>query len=152
MSRASGAGAYSQPAGAGTEASLFSTSVNGEVVRALVAAGLLLADLHQHVVQERRGAEPVEVGRQPLRAERLVELDEVLDRLLRLADAAGGLHTDLPSGLLVDVADRLQHDQRHWQRGGRGELAGRRLDEVGPRGHGQDRGAARSEEHTSELQ
>ena len=33
------------------------SSVDGEVVGALVAAGLLLADLHQHVVEERRGAE-----------------------------------------------------------------------------------------------
>src|SRR5438034_8205856 len=109
MSRPSGAGAYSQPAGAGTETSFFSTSVNGEVVRRLVAAGALLADLHQDVVQERRGADAVEVGRQPVGSEGLVELHEVLHSLLRLADAARGLHADHAACLLVHVADRLEH-------------------------------------------
>ena len=57
---------------------------------------------------------------------------EVLHRLLRVADAAGGLHADLPAGLLVDVADRLEHDERDRQRRGGLDLPGRRLDEVGP--------------------
>src|SRR5690349_5963938 len=92
MSRASGAGAYVQPDGTGARSCFRSSSVNGEVVRALVCARLLLPQLHQDVVQQRRRAEPVQVRRQPVRPERLVELHEVLHRLLRLADTAGGLH------------------------------------------------------------
>ena len=38
--------------------SAFSWSVEREVVRVLVAAGALELDLHQHVVQQRRRAEP----------------------------------------------------------------------------------------------
>src|SRR2546430_12500809 len=47
-------------------------------VRALVGAGLFLPELHQDVVQERRCAQTVEVGRQPLDPECLVQLDETL--------------------------------------------------------------------------
>src|SRR4051812_39685757 len=67
--------------------------VKSEVVRALVAARALLADLHQYIVEQRRSADPVEVGGQPVGAERLVELHEVLHSLFRLADAARGLHS-----------------------------------------------------------
>ena len=42
-------------------------SVDREVVAGLVGAGPLLADLHQHVVEQRRGAEAEQVGRQPRR-------------------------------------------------------------------------------------
>src|SRR5581483_5337894 len=42
-------------------------SVDGEVVGALVRAGLLLAQLHEDVVQERRRTEAIELGRQPFR-------------------------------------------------------------------------------------
>ena len=51
-------------------------------------AGLLLADLHEDVVQERGGAEAVEVGREPAEAEGLVEDDQVR-RASTLAMAAG---------------------------------------------------------------
>src|SRR3954451_4796147 len=122
MSRDSGAGAYVQSAG--------TMSVKGEVVRALVDAGLLLAQLHQDVVQQGRRAEAVEIGRQPVGAERLVHEDEMLDRLLRLPDAAGRLEPDLPARLVVDVAHRLEHAERHGQGGRRVDLAGARLDEV----------------------
>src|SRR6476659_2511807 len=97
MSVDSGAGAYVQPCGTGERSWRFSTSVIGEVVRSLVAARLLGAQLPQDVVDETRGADPVEVGGQPVRAERLVHLDEILDRVLRRADAARGLHADLAS-------------------------------------------------------
>src|SRR5919201_6790706 len=103
MSSASGADAYVQSDGTGARSRFRSSSVNGEVVRALVRARLLLPQLHQDVVQQRRGAEAVEVGRKPVRAERLVQLHEVLHRLLRLADAAGRLHADHAAGLVVDV-------------------------------------------------
>src|SRR5262245_30500561 len=100
MSRASGAGAYSQLDGAGTPPCLRSSSVNREVVRALIAARPLLPDLHEHVVQQGRGTDAIQVRREPVRAERLVELDEILDGLLGLPDAAGGLHSDHAPGLV----------------------------------------------------
>ena len=53
-----------------------------------------------------------------------------MERLLRRADAAGGLHAD-PAGLVEEVADRLEHAEHDGQRRSRGDLAGRRLDEVG---------------------
>src|SRR3954447_3832299 len=96
----SGAGAYVQSFGTGARSCLRWISVKGEVVGSLVRAGLLLAELHEDVVQERRRAEPVEVGCEPVGAERLVHEHEVLDRLLRLADAACGLEADAPAGLL----------------------------------------------------
>src|SRR5207248_1146893 len=82
-------------------------------------------------------AGPVEVGGEPLRAERLVELDEVLHGLLRLPDAAGRLHADPPARLVVHVPDRLEHHERDRERGRARQLPGRRLDEVGAGGHGQ---------------
>src|ERR671935_38647 len=108
MSRASGAGAYSHAvgiaAGSGRRASSRLSLVNGEVVRVLVSAGPLLADLHEHIVQERRRADPVTIRREPRDAEGLVDLHEVLHRLLRLADPARDLHADDATGLLEDVA------------------------------------------------
>src|SRR5215475_3861628 len=64
-------------------------SVQREVIAALVRAGALLAELHEDVVEERRGAEPVQIRSEPLRAERLVHEHEMLHRLLRLPDSAG---------------------------------------------------------------
>src|SRR5436190_1297699 len=116
--------------------------VDREVIRRLVAAGLLLADLHQHVVQERRGAEAEQVGRQPVDPERLVDAHERLHRLLRVPHPAGGLHADAAAGLLEDVPDRLEHDQRHRHRRRGRELPGRGLDEVGARGDREQRGSA----------
>src|SRR3954447_22138561 len=107
MARASGAGAYSHSVSAGRcvvwRSSSAIPSVHREVVGALVLARALLADLHEHVVQERRGAEAEEVGRQPFGAERLVHEDEVLDGLLGGADAAGRLDADAPAGLVLHV-------------------------------------------------
>src|ERR1051326_3765308 len=99
MSVDSGAGAYVQSFGTGARSCLCSSSVNGEVVGALVRARLLLAELHEHVVQERGGADAVAVGREPVDAECLVDEDEVLDRLLRGAHAAGRLEADDASRL-----------------------------------------------------
>src|SRR5207302_5250578 len=61
-SRASGAGAYVQSFGTGARSCFRSSSVKREVVRALVGARALLAQLHQDVVEERRRAETIEVG------------------------------------------------------------------------------------------
>src|SRR5947208_10683375 len=108
MSVDSGAGAYVHSAGTGARSCRLATSVIREVVLRLVRARPLLAQLHQDVVDEARRAEAIEIGRQPVGAEGLVYLDEVLDRVLRGADAAGGLHPDLVAGLVVDVADRLE--------------------------------------------
>src|SRR5919106_6294480 len=163
MSRDSGAGAYSNADGTGARSLRFSTSamptyrtpgchrslarrppksglslIDREVVRALVAAGLLFPDLHQHVVQKRRRTEPEQVRREPLGAERLVQEDEVLNGLLGVTDAAGRLHPDLAARLLVHVADRLEHDERDRQRGGGLDLPRRRLDEVGAARDGEE--------------
>src|SRR5919204_4479368 len=131
MSRASGAGAYSHAvgiaAGSGRRASSRFSLVKGEVVRILVAAGPLLADLQEHVVEGRRRAEPIAVGREPREAEYLVHLHEILHGLLGLTDAARCLHADDPAGLLVDVADRLEHAERDREGRRRRELAGRGL-------------------------
>src|SRR3990172_8045606 len=106
MSRDSGALAYSKAEGTGERSWRFSRSVNREVVRALVAPGGLLPDLEEDVVQERGGPEAEEVRRQPLRPERLVHEHEVLDRLLRSADAACRLDPDAPARLLLYIPDR----------------------------------------------
>src|SRR5690606_16947760 len=88
-------------------------SVLREVVGALVAARLEPADLHQDVVQQRRRADPEPVGAHPLLAESLVQHDEVADGVLGGADAAGGLHAHLDAGGGSEVADRLEHDEKH---------------------------------------
>src|ERR1043165_3907681 len=98
MSVDSGAGAYVQSAGTGLRSGRFSRSVIREVVLRLVRARALLAELHEDVVHEARRAEAVQVGRQPVGAEGLVHLDEVLDRVLGGADAACRLHPDLAAG------------------------------------------------------
>src|SRR3954453_11737712 len=103
MSRDSGAGAYVQSVGTGARSCLRSSSVNSEVVRALIPARLLLAELHEHVVQERRRADAVTVRREPVGAERLVHEDQMLDRVLRYADAPGRLEADDAAGLVVHV-------------------------------------------------
>src|SRR6266496_2637938 len=109
MSRALGAGAYVQSLGTGVRPCFRSTSRKGAVVGIMVSARALFPQLHQDVVQQRRGAVAIEVRREPVGTEGLVELDEVLDGLLRLTDATGGLHSDLAARLLVDVPDRLEH-------------------------------------------
>src|SRR4029453_4572168 len=116
--------------------------VLGEVVAGLVAAGPFLGQLHEAVVEEAGGAEAEPVGGEPVGAERLVDHHQVLDGLLGGADAAGGLHADHAAGAVVEVADRLQHDQGHREGGGGLDLAGGGLDEVGAGGQGQDAGPA----------
>ena len=64
-----------------------------------------------------------------------MELNEVLHRLLRLADAAGRLHADLASGLLVNVADRLEHHERDREGAAWGSFPVEVLMKSGARGH-----------------
>src|SRR2546425_2895822 len=99
MSRDSGAGAYSQ----GTARSglcsprdwsvsrVIRPSIDREVVGSLVGTGALLVDLHEDVVEQRRCADPKQVGRHPVWPQRLVEQHQILDGLLRLADSSGNL-------------------------------------------------------------
>src|SRR5438093_13189993 len=87
--------------------------VSGEVIRILISAGPLLANLHEHVVEKRRRPEPVAIRRETRQPERLVHLHEELHDLLRLADAAGGLHTDDATGRLVHFAARLERARLH---------------------------------------
>src|SRR2546421_6498835 len=145
-SRDSGAGAYSHAVGiaavSGRRASSRLSLVNGEVVRILVPPASLFAYLHEHVVEKCRRAEAIAVGGKPREAKCLVHLHEVLHRLLRLTDAARGLHADDAAGLLVHVPDHLEHAELHRQRRIRRGLAGRRLDEVGAAGDGEQRRAS----------
>src|SRR6266536_6493476 len=82
-------------------------SVPGEVALGLVAAGALLGELHQAVVQEAGGADAQPFRREPVRPERLGHHDEVLDGLLGGAHSPGRLEADHLAGALVEVADRL---------------------------------------------
>src|SRR3984893_14747310 len=138
---ASGAGWYSKPRVARAvslrlvRALSREPSIEGEVVARLVGARLLLGQLHQAVVEEAGGADPEPLRGHPVGAEGLVEEDQVVDRLLRGPDAAGGLEADPAAGLPVEVADRLHHHQRDGWSGGGVDLSGRGLDEVGSGGH-----------------
>src|SRR5216683_3073750 len=136
----SGAGAYSKVRFANSVGARFAIaiSVDREVVTGLVGAGALLLDLHQHVVEQRGRAKPEPLWSHPLGSERLVQHNEVGDRLLGGADTARGLDADRAPGLAHEVADRLHHHQAHGQGRGGLHLAGGRLDEVGARGHRED--------------
>lgn len=48
------------------------SSGRGKIIRALVVAVDRLDDLHQDVVEQRAGAEPEEIGREPVVAERFL--------------------------------------------------------------------------------
>src|SRR3954469_22967799 len=81
------------------------TSVHRHVVGAGVVAGAQLLPLQQQVVEQAGGAEADPVGGEPVRPGDLVDEDEVLDRVLRRPDAAGGLDADLAAGGGAEVAD-----------------------------------------------
>src|SRR6185312_9624468 len=99
MLRDSGAGAYSRKLiCAPSVAEPVEASVNGHVVGAGVMARAQLLPLQQHVVQQARCAVAEQVGLQPLLTHRLGDGDEVLDRVLRGADATGRLDPDLLAG------------------------------------------------------
>src|SRR3984885_11827338 len=115
-------------------------SVQREVVGAGVTAGGQLGPLHQQVVQQAGGAEAEPVRIQPVLPRRLVDQDQVADGILGGADTAGRLDADLATVDGPEVPDGLQHDQGDRERGGRADLAGRGLDEVGAGQHGQPRG------------
>src|SRR6478735_5329283 len=100
MLRDSGAGAYSNA----VLGFLAMGSVQREVVGAGVAAGLHLGALHEQLVEQGGGAEAEPVRVQPVGTGDLVDHHEVLDGVLRRADAAGGLHPDHLAGLLAEVA------------------------------------------------
>src|SRR6202011_463579 len=117
----SGAGAYSNVCLARSVAWRFAIamSIDGEVVAGLIHAGAFFLDLHQHIVEQGRSTEPESLRRHPVGAQRFIEDDQVRDRLLRRADAAGWLEADGAPGLAHEVADRLHHHEAHGQRGSR---------------------------------
>src|SRR4051794_34667719 len=117
MERDSGAGAYSKTL-------VMVCSVHADVVGGGVVAGAELLPLQEQVVEQAGGAEPEPVRSQPVGAGRLVDQDEVLDRVLRRPDPAGRLDADLAAGGGAEVADRLGHDQGDRQGGGGRALAG----------------------------
>src|SRR3954453_584946 len=98
--------------------------VQGEVVGSGVAAGGQLLALHEQVVEQARRAEAEQVGVEPLLPRGLLDHHEVADRVLGRADAAGRLDADPAAGAGVEVAPRLEHDQRDRRRRGRRHLAG----------------------------
>src|SRR6266498_4707088 len=149
-SRDSGAGAYSQ---AGTLSGVRSSrrsisdtfspwSVDSGVIGALVGAGPLLLDLHQHIVQERGRSDPEQVLGHPVGTQCLVQQDQVLDGLLGLADSTGHLDPYPSPGLVIEIAGRFHHAQRRGERRSRRELPRGALDEVAAGRHRQDRGAS----------
>src|SRR5579863_5090441 len=134
----SGAGAYSN-FGMSVQSV---QSVQREVVGAGVAAGSQLGPLHEQVVQQAGGAEAEPVRVEPVLPRRLVDQDQVAYGVLGGADAAGRLDADLAAAGVPEVPHGLQHDQGNRERGGRADLAGRGLDEVGAGQHGQPRGTS----------
>src|SRR5260370_5283155 len=136
----SGAGAYSKVCLASSVVPLFAIamSVDREVIAGLISARALFLDLHEHVVEQGGRTEPEARGRHPLCSERLVQDDQVRDRLLRGSNASSRLEAHVPACLADDIADRLHHHEADGQ-GRRGlQLACRRLDEVPARRHRED--------------
>src|SRR5690606_15106353 len=84
-----------------------SNSVLREVVGRCVPPGLEPADLHQHVVEERRRPETEHLRRHPTLAEGLVEQYQIPDGVLGGADATGGLHPHHDTGGVAEVTDRF---------------------------------------------
>src|SRR4026208_1220224 len=84
-------------------------SVNGEVVRILIATGALLAYLHAHVVEERRRSDAIPIRCEPRETQRLVHLHQELDGLLALPDPAGDLPTADASGPLAHATEPFRH-------------------------------------------
>src|SRR5258706_10425576 len=141
----SGAGAYSKVCLARSVArGLFAIamSVDREVIAGLVSASALFLDLHQHVVEKGGRTEPETLWRHPLRTKRLVQDDQLRDRLLRCANASRRLEAHRPTGLADEIADRLHHHKADGQRRRGLQLAGRGFDEVPARSHREDARAA----------
>src|ERR1700681_4782330 len=86
-------------------------SILREVVLALIAPRRFLRELHQEVVREGRRADAEEVRSEPGVAQRFLDEDEEMERLLRSLDAACGLHADAPAGRQIVIADGLEHDE-----------------------------------------
>src|SRR3954463_865130 len=120
--RDSGAGAYSNV----VVVVAIAASVEGEVVGAGVAAGGQLLPLHEQVVEQARGAEAEQLRIEPLLARGLVDHDQVADGVLRGADGPRRPDPDPAAGALVEVADRLEHDERDRRRRRGRDLAGAR--------------------------
>src|SRR5687767_139252 len=118
IERDSGAGAYWNGLLLGVGWVWVLISVHRHVVGAAVVAGAELLPLQQEVVEQAGGAEAEPVGVEPVWADGLVDQHQVLDRVLRRPDAAGGLHADLAARGGAEVADRLEHHEADRQRGG----------------------------------
>ncbi|MNT79446.1 hypothetical protein D3C72_2187790 [compost metagenome] len=68
---------------------------------------------------------------QPVGAELFLHQRHVVERVLGVGDAAGGLVADLDAGFLSEPADHADHGQRGHEVGIDLFLAGRGLDEIG---------------------
>src|SRR5258708_30464742 len=106
----SGAGAYSKVCLAMSVAKgLFAIamSVDREVIAGLVSARALFLDLHEHVVEQGGRTDPEPLRRHPLCSERLVQDNQVCDRLLRGSNASCCLEPHGPARLADEIADSL---------------------------------------------
>ena len=88
-------------------------------------------ELPLDVGEQRARAEPEQVGAQPAVAQLFLHQIQVLERILRGANAAGRLEADRVAGLLEVLADHPAHHDAERNRRVHAFLAGRRLDEVG---------------------
>src|SRR5688572_22454532 len=91
-----------------------------EVIRRLVCAGLFLFDLPQQVVQERAGAEAIARRVEPRVAQCFLDGDEIVERLLGVPDAAGGLHPDRDARRKIEITNCFYHHLSVGERGATG--------------------------------
>src|SRR5260370_30739089 len=103
-------------------------SDRGMAVRRGVAPGQEMLELALDVGEQARRAEAKQLRPQPPLAQLFLHHDEPLERLLRLADAAGWLEPHRIARPLVVVADLARHDDANGQRRIDGLLTGRRFD------------------------
>src|SRR3989442_1707518 len=86
------------------------------VVRCRVAPRHEVLELALDVGEQRRRAEPEQIGPQPAVAQLFLHQDEPVERLFGLPDAARRLEPDGVAGALVVVADLPRPDHAHRQR------------------------------------
>src|SRR5687767_13823081 len=99
-------------------------------VRSGISPGHEMLELPLDIREERARAEAEEIGAQPAVAQLLLHQIEVLERLLRRADAAGRLESDRIAAPLVVLANHARHHEREGHRRVDALLPRRGLDEV----------------------
>src|SRR5689334_19165226 len=80
-----------------------------EVVRSLIRSRLFFLDLSQQIVEQRAGTEAIPRRVEPRVAEGFLHCYEIVERLLRVSDSTGRLHSDRNSRRQIEVANGLDH-------------------------------------------